>query len=218
MSIPPKNGGVLVGFKQWRCVGWCHLQPRACGTKRCLKKKEILRDMVEWEWSESNQSLRWHKSQHTTAHSQKMSTTARSASVSLASSLLCAVPLLFCGPSILLGGEIQECRCSSFPSNVSFMIAHPNVHLGRIHPLTRTNNRLWAGCQIHQMLLDLIITLELLLQRNSIKTIPANLGHKASLQLSCGHLVHAWHFCLKLSDVKLNFPSLIISKMICAQY
>lgn len=217
MSIPPKNGGVLVGFKQWRCVGWCHLQPRACGTKRCLKK-EILRDMVEWEWSESNQSLRWHKSQHTTAHSQKMSTTARSASVSLASSLLCAVPLLFCGPSILLGGEIQECRCSSFPSNVSFMIAHPNVHLRRIHPLTRTNNRLWAGCQIHQMLLDLIITLELLLQRNSIKTIPANLGHKASLQLSCGHLVHAWHFCLKLSDVKLNFPSLIISKMICAQY
>lgn len=218
MSIPPKNGGVLIGFKQWRCVGWCHLQPKAGGTKRCLKKGEILRDMVEWEWSESNQSLQWHKSQHTTAHSQKMSNTARSASVSLASSLLCAVPLLFCGPSILLGNETQECLYSSFLANASFMIAHPNVHLRHIHPLTWTNNRLWAGCQICQMLLDLIITLVLLLQRNNIKTIPANLGHREILQLSCGHLVHAWHFFLKLSDVKLNFPSLIISKMICAQY
>lgn len=112
MSIPPKNGGALAGFKQWRCVGWCHLQPRAGGTKRCLKKREILRDMVEWEWSESNQSLGWHKSQHTRAHSQETSNTARSASVSLASSLLCVVPLLLCGPSILWGDEGQECRAA----------------------------------------------------------------------------------------------------------
>lgn len=103
MSIPPKNGGVLAGFKQWRCVGWCHLQPRGGGTKRCLKKREILRDMVEWEWSESNQSLGWHKSQHTRAHSQEMSNTARSASVSLASSLLCVVPLLLCGAINFVG-------------------------------------------------------------------------------------------------------------------
>lgn len=112
MSIPPKNGGVLAGFKQWRCVGWCHLQPRAGGTKRCLKKREILRDMVEWERSESNQSSGWHKSQHTRAHSQEMSNAARSASVSLASSLLCVVPLLLCGPSILWGDEAQECRAA----------------------------------------------------------------------------------------------------------
>lgn len=110
MSIPPKNGGVLAGFKQWRCVGWCHLQPRAGGTKRCLKKGEILRDMVEWERSESNQSLGWHKSQHTRAQSQEMSNTARSASASVASSLLCAVPLLFCGPSIWRGDETREWR------------------------------------------------------------------------------------------------------------
>lgn len=218
MSILPKNGGVLAGCKQWRCVGWCHLQPRACGTKRCLKKREVLRDMVEWERSASNQSLPWHKSQHRTAHSQKMSNTARSASVSPASSLLCVAPLPFCGQSVWLGNETQECGCSSCLPNASFMIAHPNVLFRRIHPLTRTNHRLWAGCQIRQMLLDLIITLVLLLQRNDIKTIPANMGHKGTPQLSCGQLVHAWHFCLERSDVKLNFPSLIISKMICAQY
>lgn len=196
MSIPPKNGGVLAGLKQWRCVGWCHLQPRAGGTKRCLKKREILRDMVEWDWSESNQSLGWHKSQHTRAQSQEMSNTARSASVSLASSLLCLVPLLFCGPSILWGDDTQECW-AALAGQCRFMLAHPNVHLGRIHAVTRASHRLWAGCQSRQMWLDLIITLALLLQRSSIKTIPANLGHKERLQLSCGHLGHAWHFLPK---------------------
>lgn len=197
-----------VGSEQWRCVGWCHLQPRDWGTKRCLRKGEFLRDMIEWEWSESHPSHRWHKSPHTTAHGlgvrrrpQRVSLAGISTFVPSATASLWAINFI--------GWSYPRMPLQPLLANAGFMIAHPNVHSWRIHPLTLADNGFWAGCRICQMLLHLIIRLVPFHQPNGFGVLPAGQEHKKAESPSSGHLVYGWPF-FSLNHLVLKQPFCIL--------